>query len=451
MDWQVAVVLVVLCACSSTSPADAQELEPDLSWRDWFSGELRLGLDTARSSRDGDIQMDQVLRLKIDPPEHERFHIRTTLWTIEDLDGREDPTSTLRTLNDASGSAVQARLLSLYLEVDDVGGDSTLRLGRQRIADGVVYNRIDGAYYKLRGGRWEGYVFGGARASVYEDASEDLATGAGASIRLPTKTRVGVDYFYGEDERRRFGSSDIETSITSVSLRQALTKQHSAYARATWHDTDLDELRFTAQGFFSKSEIVYTVSYYKRLSTLTERVSDVSDFFRVLGEFNEFQDFHALVDIPITNRFGLGLEVQVHDAENAALASGNRDFQRYGVSLDIFDLAKHYDASVILEYWDADFGEGQWTVSGEVSREWRDTEAAVGIDYDRFQDRVTSFDPALQSVLLVETHENIYSFYVKVGHEINERHKVRMRAIFEDDDGPDSPYWRLRAEYTLSF
>ena len=115
MDWQVVLVLVVLCACSSTSPVDAQELEPDLSWRDWFSGELRLGLDTARSSRDGDIQMDQVLRLKIDPPEHERFHIRTTLWTIEDLDGREDPTSTLRTLNDASGSAVHARLLSLYL------------------------------------------------------------------------------------------------------------------------------------------------------------------------------------------------------------------------------------------------------------------------------------------------------------------------------------------------
>ena len=451
MSRRSVVAFVVLSAFCASNPAGGQETEPKSSWREWFAGELRLGLDAARSSRDGDITLDQVLRLKIDPPKHERFHIRTTLWTLEDLDGREDPTSTLRTLNDASSSSVNVRLLSLYLEVDDVGGDSTLRLGRQRITDGVVYNRIDGAYYKLRGARWEGYVFGGARASVYEDASEDLATGAGASVRLPTNTRVGVDYFYGEDERRRFGSNDVETSIASVSLRQALTKQHSAYGRATWHDTDLDELRFTLQGFFSEREIVYTVSYYKRLSTLSERVTDVSDFFRVLGEFNEFQDVHALVDIPITKRFGLGLEVQVHDAENAALESGNRDFQRYGVSLDMFDLAKHYDASVILEYWDADFGEGQWTVSGEVSREWEDTEVAVGIDYDRFQDRVTSFDPALQSVFLIETHENIYSVYLKVEHEINERHKVRVRAIFEDDDGPDSPYWRLRAEYTLRF
>lgn len=430
---------------------DAQESEPEPSWKEWFAGELQLGLDAARSSRDGDITLDQVLRLKIDPPKHERFHIRTTLWTIEDLDGREDPTSTLRRLNDASGSSVQVRLLSLYLEVDDVGGGSTLRLGRQRITDGVVYNRIDGAYYKLRRARWEGYAFGGARASVYEDAHQDLATGAGLSVRLPTKTRMGVDFFYGADERRRLGSSDLETSITSVSLYQALTSRHSIFGRATWNATDIDELRFSVQGFFTESEIVYTLSYYNRLSTLTERATDVSDFYRVLGEFNQFQDVHALVDIPITKRFGLGLEAQVHDAENASLQSGNRDFQRYGMSLDFYDLRGHYDTSLILDYWNADFGEGQWTVTGEVSREWERTKTTLGIDYDRFEDRVTNFDPTLQSVLFVETHENIYSFYVKVEHEINEQHRVRVRALFEDDDGPDSPYWRLRAEYTLSF
>lgn len=446
-----AIVFVFLCRLWYTGMIDAQESDPEPSWKEWFAGELQLGLDAARSSRDGDITLDQVLRLKIDPPKHERFHIRTTLWTIEDLDGREDPTSTLRRLNDASGSSVQARLLSLYLEVDDVGGDSTLRLGRQRITDGVVYNRIDGAYYKLRGARWEGYAFGGARASVYEDAHEDLATGAGLSVRLPTKTRVGVDFFYGADERRRLGSSDLETSITSVSLYQALTSRHSIFGRATWNATDIDELRFSVQGFFTESEIVYTLSYYNRLSTLTERATDVSDFYRVLGEFNQFQDVHALVDIPITKRFGLGLEAQVHDAENASLQSGNRDFQRYGMSLDFYDLRGHYDTSLILDYWNADFGEGQWTVTGEVSREWERTKTTLGIDYDRFEDRVTNFDPTLQSVLFVETHENIYSFYVKVEHEINERHRVRVRALFEDDDGPDSPYWRLRAEYTLSF
>lgn len=446
-----AFVLVVILVCSSTGPSPGQELEAGPSSRDWFAGELQLGLDAARSSRDGDITLNQVLRLKIDPPKHERFHIRTTLWTIEDLDGREDPTSTLRTLNDASGAGVNVRLLSLYLEVDDVGGESTLRLGRQRITDGVVYNRIDGAYYKLRGVSWEGYAFGGVRASVYGDAHEELATGGGVSVRLPTKTRLGVDFFYGADERRRIGAGNIETSITSVSLYQSLTSRHSVFGRVTWNETDIDELRLTAQGFFEKSEIVYTLMYHNRMSTLTERVTDVSDFFRVVGEFNEFQDIHARVDIPITKSFGLGLEAQVHVAENAALESGNRDFERYGISVDTFDFIGHFDASVILEYWNADFGEGQWTATGEISREWERTEAAVGIDYDLFEDRVTSFDPALQSVVFVETHEHIYSFYAKVEHEINEQHKVRIRALFENDDGPDAPYWRLRAEYTLTF
>lgn len=448
---QVVVALVALCAYLGSNSVAGQESEIEPSWRDGVSGELRIGLDAARSSRDNDFSLDQVLRLNIDPPQHERIHIRSTLWTIQDLDGSEDPTSTLRSLSDASSSDVQARLLSLYLEVDDLGGDSTLRIGRQRITDGVVYNRIDGAYFKWRDSIWEAYAFGGARASVYEDAHEDFSTGAGASLRLPTNTRVGVDYFYGNDERRDFGTGDIESSITTVSVRQSLTKQHSAYGRASWFDTELDELRFMAQGFFTEREIVYSVSYYNRLSTLAERVTDVSEFYRVIGEFNEFQDVHALVDIPIATHFGLGLEAQVHDAEDASLESGNRDFQRYGLSLDLFDLGGHYDATAIVEYWDVDFGEGQWTVTGEVSREWEDTEAALGIDYIRFQDRVTQFDPNAQNVFTVESHENIYSFYLKVKHEINERHGIRVYGIFEEDDGPDSPYWRLRAEYTLRF
>lgn len=445
------ILLGIFAALVSAPNASAQDAEPDSSLRDWFSGELQLGVDTARSDSEGDIELEQVLRLKIDPPEHNRVHLRTTLWTIEDLDGSEDPTSTLRSISDASDSAVQTRLLSLYVEVDDIAGDSTLRIGRQRIVDGVVYNRIDGFYFGWRRARWQGYAFAGARASVYEDAHEDVSTGGGVSVRLHAKTRLNVDMFYGEDERRRFGTGQVETTLTSVSLRQVLGKQHSLSGRATWNDTKLDEVRVTAQGFFSGSEIVYSASYRKRLSTLSNRVTEVTQFTNVLGELNEFQDFLGTIDIPLSEKFSLGFDAQVHDAENTALASGNRDFQRAGASLDMFDLAGHYDASVILAFWNADQGEGQWTVTGEVSREWEGTEVTVGVDYDRFEDRISTFDPALQTVSFVEEHENIYSFYVDVKHEINEQHRIRVRAIFEHDDGPDSPYWRLRGDYTLRF
>ena len=145
---RLAIVFVFLCPLWYTGMIDAQESEPEPSWKEWFAGELQLGLDAARSSRDGDITLDQVLRLKIDPPKHERFHIRTTLWTIEDLDGREDPTSTLRRLNDASGSSVQVRLLSLYLEVDDVG---VFELVVVSWITAVVENRLVIQVFKLVG------------------------------------------------------------------------------------------------------------------------------------------------------------------------------------------------------------------------------------------------------------------------------------------------------------
>ncbi len=456
VSYRCGVVLVsaILAAGFFVPDACAEETEtgPGHTWSDWFSGELRLGLDAGRSSRDGDIELDQVLRLNIDPPEHERIHLRTTLWTLEDLDGHEDPSSIFRTLNDSRDTAVQARVMSLYLQVDDIGGDSALRLGRQRITEGIVYNRVDGVFYKWRNPRWTLYGFAGARATVYTDAHKDLRSGGGVSVRLPTRTRLAVDLFYGDDESRRFNTTPIFSSITSVSVTQRFANTHSAYARGTWNGDDFDELRLAAQGFFPGSEIVYNVSYHNQLSAVAERVNEVNEFFHLLGEFNEFQDFSVVVDVPITEHFGVGAEAQFHDAENSGIATFNRDFQRYGVSLDFFEIAQHYDASLIFDYWDADDGEGQWTITGEVSREWERTKASIGVDYDRFEDRVTNYDPAATPpVFVVDTHDDIYSFYVRLKHDFNENHTVRARALFEDDSGPDSPYWYLRAEYTIRF
>ena len=449
-DACLVALLAPLVLCGPRSLAQDEEVA-DATVRDWFSGDLELGLDVARTSEDGDIELDQVLRLKMDPPKRERLHFQTTLWTIEDLDGPEESTSTLRTINDASDSSVQARLLSLYMEVDDLGGDSTLRLGRQRIVEGVVYNRIDGGFYKWRNRRWEVYGFGGARASIYEDAHGDYSVGAGASVRLPTKTRLGVDYFYGEDDRRTFEGDEVASSLTAFSVRQQLATNHSLYARATWFDTDLDEVRLSAQGLFSAQEIVYTLSYRNQLSPVADRVTDITEFYRVLGELNEYQDAQALLSIPVTKRFTLGLEGQVHEAENSSETTGNRDYFRVGTSFDFYKVLKHYDLSVYLNYWDSEFGEGQVTITGEVTREWAKVKATLGLDYDRFQDRLIEFDETAQEAFTVESREDIYSAYARVRYTINDQHALRFYTIFEEDDGPDSPYWRLRAEYVLSF
>lgn len=420
-----------------------------LSLRDWVSGSLNLGIDAARSDRDNDIKLDQVLRLRIAPPKRDDIRVQVSLWTIEDLDGREDPTSVLRSINDASRAAVEARLLSLYLEVDDTWGDSTLRIGRQRILDGVVYNRMDGAYFKQRRGNWDWYAFGGARASVYEDAHEDSVAGAGASVRLPTRTRAALDFYYAEDDRS--GGTTDDASVVSLTLRQQLSPYHSLFGRSTWHRGFIDEVRLAATGIFIKPEIVYNIAYRQRLSFLGDRPTDINGFTGIVGELNEFEDFHASLDFPVSERLTVTLEGQLHDAEGASVNTGNRDYNRYGAILSGDDFGKGIDFSVTFEQWDVDSAEDAVVVTGDVSKEWEKVKVTWGADYERYQDRVTTLDPLLLTVDLVETHEDVYSFFSRVHFTIDENRSVWFRLTYEDADTPDAPYWRLRGVYSIRF
>ena len=420
----------------------------------WLYGDLELGLNAARAKHDSDIEIEQFLRLNIDPPKHERLHLRSTLWFTEDLDGKESPSSPFRSLNDTSDTWITSRVFSLYMEAESDQDDSKLRVGRQRITDGVAYNRIDGFYFSTRQANWNAYAFLGTRASVYENSHNDLSTGTGISWLAMPDTRIALDMFYGDDERRRFGSNnedDIQSTLTSLSVRHVLNEQHYLFGRATWHESDLDEFRVTAQGTVDDEAIFYTLSYRKRVSTLAERPADFPQFYYVVGELNGYEDIQGVVSVPITDRIDIGLEAQVHEAEASMLTTANRDYQRYGVSFDIREIATHYDLHIILELWDAAHGESEKTISGEVSRQWEKTSAAVGVDYDRFQDRILQYDPLDQDDFFIESRDDIYALYIKVKHDFNERHAVQVRASVEEDDTSDAPYWRLRSHYTYRF
>lgn len=143
----------------------------------WIGGSFEAGIRAEWAGDDSDVDLSQTLRLNIAPPEYPRLHINGSLWMLEDLDSDEPRTSPLRDINDAYDSDVRVRLLHLYAELDDVWGKSTLRLGRQRIPEGVAWNLIDGAYFKKTMPRWDWYVFGGVRGSVYRDTHDDAALG----------------------------------------------------------------------------------------------------------------------------------------------------------------------------------------------------------------------------------------------------------------------------------
>jgi hypothetical protein len=443
------VALFFLFAASFVSAGESDAIDP--AWQEWISGELELGLNAGRSDRDGDIEVDQLLRLKVDSPTNDRLHIRSTVWMTEDLDGRESSSSAFHTLNDTSSSFVTTRLLSLYLELEGEENDSRLRLGRQRIMDGVAFNRIDGVYFNARHNQLRFYAFLGARASVYENSYEDISTGAGVSWLPFRGTRMAADVFFGDDERRRFGSDEIEATLTTLSLRHSFNTFHNLFGRVTWYEGDLDEFQLTTQGVFQEDSLFYTLTYRKRVSTLGERPTDFPQFFYVVGELNGYEDVQGIVSVPLGERFELGFEAQVHDADDSTTTTSNRDFQRYGISLDVNQIATHYDARVIVEFWDADEGESEKTISAEVSRKWEHKKATIGVDYDRFQDRIIQFDPLDPDVFFIQSTDDIYSLYIRYEHEFNDQHSLEFRGSVEEDDTSDAPYWRLRTQYTYRF
>jgi hypothetical protein len=52
-------------------------------------------------------------------------------------------------------------------------GESTLRVGRQRIEQSVAYSLIDGAYFNKRNEKWEWYAFIGTRGTLYHENFHD--------------------------------------------------------------------------------------------------------------------------------------------------------------------------------------------------------------------------------------------------------------------------------------
>ena len=102
--------------------------------------------------------------------------------------------------------------------------------------------------------------------------------------------------------------------------------------------------------------------------------------------------------------------------------------------------------------------------------EWR-----VGVDFVRYKDRVIEYDrnaalldaaivafvPGIypgfswftqnNSTRVVDTRENVYSIFTEVDWEFREDQALFAKFSFEEDDGPDSPYWHTRAGYRINF
>lgn len=485
-------------AIADASESDAAESPDDQASATtkpnvWFKGRFEAGVDARVAGGDSDVDLSQTLSIEVSPPKYPKLKVRGLLWLNEDLDS-EHNNGALSDLDDAYDASVRGKLLHLYVELDDVWGDSTLRIGRQRILESPAYNRIDGIFFKKTYGKWDWYTFAGARASVYDDAHDDMAIGGGASVWVTPKTRVALDGFFGEEDRSsgnavyrypwhdilglsfpRRVKTEVDSRQLSLTAMHYLNERHSLFGRYTVHDGNSDELQLTATGVFSKRDVVYNVTYRRRLDMLEDRSNDVSGYYRILGVWDEYDDVLATVQIPLDERFVLGFETQFHESHGDDINNANRDFWRSAVIFTVDDVLPDLDLTTSLEYWDVDDGEGVWAITGEMVRSWERWRLAIGADFERYEDRYVEYRPEYfwthqgLAILLpgyyfgsfpwyrffdtgvVETHENIYTLYGKVDYKIADDQDLWMRLTFEEDDGPDSPYWRLQAGYVIRF
>lgn len=483
-------------AVKAEEELEIQDTEQERAGGKWYQGSIRAGFDGIWSRGDRDIELDQFLRFGIDPPEHERLRLRGAVWMIEKIDPPSSRRSGLRDLNDTFNERILTRVSSLYLDVDDLWGDSTLRLGRQRISEGAAYNRIDGLYFKQKQTLWDWYVFGGTRATFYGDNFDDPVYGAGVSITPSGRTRLALDTYVGREhqysgrrlsfhgpvaalylrltERSRVRTA--ETVMATVSLWHTVNENLSLFGRLNWYDKREEELLLNASGHLPGAlNLTYEITYRRQFNSVGERTSDITGFYRLMGVYEGYDNLFLAVYRPITEKVMISLETELHWTRSANWA--NRDYQRYAAHIlgeKLFGEAS-LDAKVGLERWNASKGGASWAVVGEIGRRWERVQLALGADYHRYKDRVIKYNETLMWLdmarvwfapgrwqgynplipvfnnYFVEMEEDIYSFYLRGRWHISEVHELSVRLTYEDGDSPHAPYKRVQADYTYRF
>jgi hypothetical protein len=509
MKWYGAVVLTGMLALLIALPAVAQEeaapeegsetpapeeAESAPALENRVDGFFRSGFDGVWSDDGSDLDLNQSLGLDIRPGKTERVRLRGLVSLQEDLDGSTSDHGALRGINDSYESDLRARLLHLYVQVDELWGKSTLRVGRQRIMHGAAYNRIDGVYFSKKNPKWDWYAFAGLRASVYKDSHNDLAIGGGAAYRPGSTTRIALDTFYGEDHRENWdrvrvpafsqtGTSyfprkvdqDAHDNLIALSLWQDITPNLAAFARFTWNGDQGDELLVDFNGYVPAWDLAYEFRYRRQLDSIGERVNDLTGYYRVLGVYSEYDDYLFIVEKGFGKKLALSLEAEIHDAQHDQWFSGNRDYQRLALVASVEDLCPSVDAQVALERWRVKNGESTWALTGEVTKSWKRASLSIGMDYERYEDRISDYDnsfntitqiaytlapasvpqwmgtPLFGGLWSVETHENIYSVYAKARVSLAKNQELTARIRYETDDRPEAPYWRFRAGYLVRF
>ncbi|MBX7258473.1 MAG: hypothetical protein K1Y02_19070 [Candidatus Hydrogenedentes bacterium] len=405
-------------APSEETPADAPAKDSS-----WLHGSFQTEFDGAWSDDDRDLNMDQTLELNVDFPNNDKMRVRSMFWVWEDFDSESD---SLRSLNDNYDSDIQGRPLHLYLEIDDLWGESTLRVGRQRILEGAAFNRIDGVYFKKqteRGVDW--YVFGGMRASLHEEDFNDPVFGGGVAFQMTPKTRVAIDGYWVNEDRNhsrewriprlsyylyrdypRDDYDSFEDGVLSLSLWQQITTNWRLFSRLDLNNGAGDEITMRVTGYVPAWDVTVEATYRRLFDEIEDRANDLTSYYRILGPQEEYDDFLLALYKPITKRITLSVEGQIHNVDSNFPTTfltrwskdydyayrTNLDYTRASATLTVAQLVWGIDTSFTAEVWDVETRDSSWSVGAEFEKKWDTLTLTFAAEYLRYEGQYSAYD-----------------------------------------------------------
>ena len=504
-------------ADTPAAPAETPAEPEAAKSQKWFSGEFDAGFDGIWSRDNREIDLDQTLKLNLEIPGYDKLHVRSMFLLDEDIDSDDDRNNPLRDFDDNEDDDISADVLYLHLDIDDVWGDSQMRIGRQRIQESPFAARIDGLYFKQNVGAWDWYVFGGWQASLYDQSFDDPAAGGGVAWQVSANTRVALDAYWLEEDRIHYThyyrprlrdllyddyprelDNEVDDSVVSLSIWQAITQNLRLMARLDVHDGSRTELTIQATGYVPAWLLSYELTYLVLYGDIEDRASSLTSFYRILGPENSYDDVLLVLHRPLTKKITLTLEGEVREVDHESPRWGsnywnqayeypdktNQDFVRYAAILSADDLVWGLDGNISFGYWDIDEFDDSWNVGGEIGKSWDEFTVTFGAEYRHYETLDTvyniwpyarnqfrrslaslggntspldtfyydsNFTVRLRDVKPVGYSDGIIAISLEGKWAYTQNQSLSLGVTYEDDDTDDAPYWRVRAGYRIEF
>jgi hypothetical protein len=307
-------------------------------------------------------------------------------------------------------------------------------------------------------------------------------------------TRVALDAYYGNEDRanrdevvpgilpRVLGYSyprrvkgDVSDDLIALSIWQQITPNLRAFGKFSLHNGESNEFILNLTGYVPSWNLSYDATYRRQLDTIEDRVSDLMGFYRILGPYDAYDSILLAAHKPLTEKIVLSLEAERHNSRGDDEYTANRDYTRYAAILAADKLVCDMGATISLARWDADRGEGSWVVTGEVTKKWGSVKLSLGADYQQYKDVYVNYNPDFlwgrkiasrvipgfysDYMPLVNIYDtgrvaslnDVRTLYAKLKWAMCAGQDLTTQVSYEEDNGPESPYWRARVTYEIQF